>query len=49
MLWPIVRRQSETLALSYVASGVVGLISLSVVTLRDDFAGAGADAGRAVR
>ena len=53
MLWPIVRRQSETLALSYVASRVVesviivvGLISLlSVVTLREGFAGAGADAG----
>ncbi len=53
MLWPIVKRQSETLALSYVASRVVestiivvGLISLlSVVTLRDEFAGAGADAG----
>ena len=52
MLWPIVRRQSETLALSYVASRVVesviivvGLISvLSVVALREDFAGAGADA-----
>ena len=53
MLWPIARRQSETLALGYVASRivestiiVVGLISLlSVVTLREDFAGAGADAG----
>ena len=53
VLWPIVRRQSETLALSFVASRlvesviiVVGLISLlSVVTLREDFAGAGADAG----
>jgi hypothetical protein len=53
VLWPIVRRQSETLALSYVASRVVestvivvGLISvLSVVTLRQGFAGAGADAG----
>jgi hypothetical protein len=53
VLWPIVKRQSETLALSYVASRVVesviivvGLISLlSVVTLRDDFAGGGADAG----
>ena len=53
VLWPIVKRQSETLALSYVASRivesvliVVGLISLlSVVTLRDDFAGTGADAG----
>jgi hypothetical protein len=53
VLWPIVRRQSETLALSYVASRIVesviiavGLISLlSVVTMREDFAGAGADAG----
>jgi Domain of unknown function (DUF4386) len=53
VLWPIVRRQSETLALSYVASRVVestiivvGLISLlSVVTLREDLAGGGADAG----
>jgi hypothetical protein len=53
VLWPIARRQSETLALSFVASRVVesvvivvGLISLlSVVTLRDDFAGAGAEAG----
>ncbi len=52
VLWPIAKRQSETLALSYVASRVVesiiivvGLISLlSVVTLREDFAGAGADA-----
>jgi hypothetical protein len=53
VLWPIVKRQSETLALSYVASRVVesviivvGLISLlSVVTLREDFAGTGAEAG----
>jgi len=53
VLWPLVRRQSETLALSYVASRVVesiiilvGVISvLSVVTLREEFAGAGADAG----
>ena len=53
VLWPIARRQSETLALSYVASRVteaiiivVGLISvLSVVTLREDLAGAGAEAG----
>src|SRR3954454_1129602 len=53
VLWPIVRRQNETLALGYVASRIVestviviGLISLlSVVTLRDDFAAAGADAG----
>jgi Domain of unknown function (DUF4386) len=52
VIWPIVRRQSETLALGYVASRivestviVVGLISLlSVVTLREDFAGAGANA-----
>jgi Domain of unknown function (DUF4386) len=52
VIWPIVRRQSETLALSYVASRivessviVVGLVSLlSVVTLREDFAGAGASA-----
>jgi hypothetical protein len=48
VLWPIVKRQNETLALSYVASRivesvliVVGLISLlSVLTLRDDLAGA---------
>jgi Domain of unknown function (DUF4386) len=53
VLWPIVRRQSETLALSYVASRIVessviavGLISvMSVVTLREDLAGSGADAG----
>jgi Domain of unknown function (DUF4386) len=53
VLWPIARRQSQTLALSYVASRtvesvmiLVGLISLmAVVTLREDFAGAGADAG----
>jgi Domain of unknown function (DUF4386) len=53
VLWPIVKRQSETLALSYVASRVVestiiavGLISLlSVVTLREEFAGGGGDAG----
>jgi Domain of unknown function (DUF4386) len=52
VLWPIVKRQSETLALSYVASRVVestiiavGLISLlSVVTLREEFAGGGGDA-----
>jgi hypothetical protein len=52
VLWPIARRQSETLALSYVASRVVeniiilvGAISLlSVLTLRDDVAEAGADA-----
>jgi Domain of unknown function (DUF4386) len=53
VLWPIVRRQSETLALTYVASRVVesavivvGLISLlSVLTVREDLAGTGADAG----
>jgi hypothetical protein len=53
VIWPIVRRQSETLALGFVASRVVesvvivvGLISLlSVTTLREDFAGGGADAG----
>ena len=53
VLFPIVRRQSETVALGFVASRtvesmviVVGLISLlSVVTLREDLAGAGADAG----
>src|SRR5687767_13389811 len=49
VLWPIARRQSQTLALSYVASRtvesvmiLVGLISLmAVMTLREDFAGAG--------
>ena len=53
VLYPIVRLQSDTLGLGYVASRivestiiVVGLISLlSVVTLRDDLAGTGADAG----
>jgi hypothetical protein len=49
VLSPIVKRQSETLALSRIVEStviVVGLISLlSVVTLREDFAGAGADAG----
>ncbi len=53
VLFPIARRQSESAALGYVASRVVesivilvGVISLlSVVTLREDFAGAGADAG----
>jgi hypothetical protein len=52
VLWPIVKRQSETLALGYVASRtvesvmiVVGLNSLlSVVTLREDLAGAGVNA-----
>ena len=53
VIWPIVRRQNETLALGFVASRTVesiviliGVISLlSVVTLREDLAGAGADAG----
>ena len=52
VIFPIVRRQSETLALTYIASRIVesvviavGLISLlSVVTLREEFAGGGADA-----
>lgn len=52
VLWPIVRRQSETIALSYVASRIVesiiiavGLISLlTVLTLRGDLAGTGVDA-----
>jgi Domain of unknown function (DUF4386) len=53
VLFPILRRQSEAVALGYVALRivestliVVGLISLmSVVMLREDFAGAGADSG----
>ena len=54
VLFPIVKRQNEAVALGYVASRtleasiiVVGIISLlSIVTLRQDFAGAaGADAG----
>jgi hypothetical protein len=53
VLFPILRRQSEGIALGYVASRIVestiiavGILSvLSVVTLRQDFAaGAGADA-----
>jgi hypothetical protein len=51
VLFPILRRQSEAISLGYVAVRivestliVVGLISLmSVVTLREDLAGAGAD------
>jgi Domain of unknown function (DUF4386) len=51
VLFPILRRQSEAIALGYVALRivestliVVGLISLmSVVMLREDFAGTGAD------
>jgi Domain of unknown function (DUF4386) len=53
VLFPILKRVSESVALGYVAVRivegtiiVVGLISLmSVVTLREDFAGAGADSG----
>jgi Domain of unknown function (DUF4386) len=53
VLFPILKRMSESVALGYVAVRivegtiiVVGLISLmSVVTLREDFAGAGADSG----
>lgn len=53
VLWPIVKRQSQTLALGFVASRtvesvmiLVGVLSLlSVVTLRQDLAGPGADAG----
>ncbi len=53
VLFPILKRVSESIALGYVAIRilestliVVGLISLmSVVTLREDFAGAGADSG----
>ena len=52
VIWPIVKRQSQTLALSFVASRtvesvmiLVGVLSLlSVVTLRQDLAG-GADTG----
>jgi len=52
VLWPIVRRQSQSAALGFVMSRlvesvviIVGLISLlSVVTLRSDLAGTGADA-----
>jgi hypothetical protein len=51
VLWPIAKRQSQTLALGFVASRVVestmivvGLISLlSVVTLREDLAGGDAE------
>jgi hypothetical protein len=53
VLFPILRRQSEALSLGYVACRivestmiVVGVVSiLSVVTLRQSFAGGGADAG----
>jgi Domain of unknown function (DUF4386) len=52
VFFPAVKRVSETVALGYVASRIVesafivtGLMSLmTVVTLRDDFAGAGPDA-----
>jgi hypothetical protein len=51
VMFPILRRYSETLSLSYVASrtieatiiGVGAISLLSVVTLRDDLAGSGAD------
>jgi hypothetical protein len=53
VLFPILKRVSESVALGYVALRivegtiiVVGLMSLmSIVTLREDFAGAGADSG----
>lgn len=57
VLFPILKRQSETVALSYVAIRIVestviviGLISvLSIVTLRDDLGGgSGADSGSLV-
>src|SRR3712207_4128467 len=57
VLWPVLKRVNEILALGYVTARVVecafialGLLSLlSVVTLRQDFAGAaGADAGSLV-
>ena len=52
-LYPIARRQNEGVALGYVASRILestiivaGIVSvLSVVTLRQDLAGTGADAG----
>ncbi|MGH2883075.1 MAG: DUF4386 domain-containing protein, partial [Solirubrobacteraceae bacterium] len=51
-LFPIIRRQSESISVGYVASSTVestiiaiGIVSLlSVVTLRKHFAGAGVDA-----
>jgi hypothetical protein len=54
-LFPVIKRQNEAVALGYVAGRVVeavvifvGIISLlSVVTLRQDFAGAGAPARNA--
>jgi hypothetical protein len=53
VMFPILRRYSETLSLSYVASrtvestliGVGAISLLSVVTLRDDLAGSSADQG----
>ena len=53
VLFPILKRQSEPLALGYVAARLVectfiaiGIVSLlSVLTLRQDFAGAGGDPG----
>ena len=51
VFFPVLKRVNETIALGYVASRIIesaiiitGLISLmTVVTLRDDFTGAGAD------
>jgi len=53
VLFPILKRQNETLSLGYVAARVmesmfiaVGLLSLmAIVTLRQDLAGTGTDAG----
>lgn len=55
-LYPVIKRQSESIAIGYVAARVVestiimvGIVSLlAVVTLRRDFAGGGADAGTLV-
>jgi hypothetical protein len=53
VLFPVLKRQSEPLALGYVSARLVectfiaiGIVSLlSVLTLRQDFAGAGGDPG----
>jgi hypothetical protein len=53
VMFPILRRHSETLSLSYVVSrtieatiiGVGAISLLSILTLRDDLAGGGADGG----
>ena len=53
VLYPVLKRQSEALALGYVSARLVectfiaiGIVSLlSVLTLRQDFAGAGGDPG----